>query len=51
MPKKGAMIVEHNEKNELIQMRPVTEWRVCMDYWKMNAWTEKENFPMPFMDQ
>ena len=21
-----------------------------MDYRKLNAWTEKENFPMPFMD-
>ena len=40
-----------NEKNELVPMRPVTGWRVCMDYHKLNAWTEKDHFPMPFMDQ
>ena len=22
-----------------------------MDYRKLNAWTEKDHFPMPFMDQ
>ena len=40
-----------NEKNELVPMRPVAEWRVCMDYRKLNSWTEKDHFPMPFMDQ
>ena len=40
-----------NEKNELVPMRPVTGWRVCMDYRKLNAWTEKDHFPMLFMDQ
>ena len=51
MPKKGEMIVVPNEKNELVPMRPVNGWRVCMDYQKLNAWTEKDHFPMPFMDQ
>uniref|UniRef100_A0A3Q7IVJ7 Uncharacterized protein n=1 Tax=Solanum lycopersicum TaxID=4081 RepID=A0A3Q7IVJ7_SOLLC len=32
-------------------MRPVTGWRVCMDYWKLNSWTVKDHFPMPFIDQ
>ena len=36
-----------NEKNELVPMRPVTGWRVCMDYRKLNSWTEKDHFPMP----
>uniref|UniRef100_A0A3Q7GJ62 Reverse transcriptase domain-containing protein n=1 Tax=Solanum lycopersicum TaxID=4081 RepID=A0A3Q7GJ62_SOLLC len=31
-------------------MWPVTGLRVCMDYQKLNAWTEKDHFPMPFMD-
>ena len=22
-----------------------------MEYWKLNAWTEKDNLPMPFMDK
>uniref|UniRef100_A0A3Q7JAZ9 Reverse transcriptase domain-containing protein n=1 Tax=Solanum lycopersicum TaxID=4081 RepID=A0A3Q7JAZ9_SOLLC len=32
-------------------MRLVNGWRVCMDYSKLNSWTEKDHFPMPFMDQ
>ena len=32
VPKKGGMTVVPNEKNEFIPMRPVTGWRVCMDY-------------------
>ena len=51
LPKKRGMILVPNEKNDLVPMRPVTGWRVCMDYQKLNAWTEKDHFPMPFMDQ
>ena len=51
VPKKGGMTVVPNEKNELVPMRPLTGWRVCMDYWKLNAWTKKDHFPMSFMDQ
>ena len=40
-----------NEKNELVQMRSVTSWSVCIDYRKLNAWTKKDYIPMPFMDQ
>ena len=40
-----------NEKNELVPMRLDTGWRVCMDYRKLNSCTEKDHFPMPFMDQ
>ena len=45
------MTVVPNEKNELVLMRPDTGWRVCMDSRKLNAWTEKDHFPMPFIDQ
>ncbi|KAF3635485.1 hypothetical protein FXO37_25969 [Capsicum annuum] len=51
VPKKGGMTVVANEKNELIPLRPVTGWRVCMDYRKLNSWTLKDHFPMSFMDQ
>ena len=39
-----------DERNELVPMWPVIEWRVCMDYEKLNALTENDHFPMPFMD-
>ena len=32
VPKKGGMIVVQNEKNDFVPMRPMTGWRVCMDY-------------------
>ena len=51
VPKRKGITVVSNEKNELFPMRPVTGWRVRIGYWKLNAWTEKDHFPMPFMDQ
>ena len=40
-----------NEKNELIPTRTVTEWRVCIDYKKLNNVTRKDHFLLPFIDQ
>ncbi|XP_047256099.1 uncharacterized protein LOC124888851 [Capsicum annuum] len=51
VPKEGGMTVVVNEKNELTPLKPITGWRVCMDYRKFNLWTLKNHFPMPFMDQ
>ena len=51
VPKKGGFIVIRNEKNELIPTRTVTEWRVCIDYTKLNTATRKDHFPLPFIDQ
>ena len=31
VPKKGGMIVVPHEKNEIVPVRSVTEWRVYMD--------------------
>nr|GEZ87302.1 reverse transcriptase domain-containing protein [Tanacetum cinerariifolium] len=45
------MTVVANENNELIPMRLVTGWRVCIDYKKLNDATRKYHFPLPFMDQ
>ena len=45
------MTLVPNEKNELALMRLVTRWMVFMDYKKLNPWTEKDPFLMPFMDQ
>ncbi|GKE36955.1 reverse transcriptase domain-containing protein [Tanacetum coccineum] len=45
------MTVVENEDNELIPIRLVTGWRVCIDYRKLNDATRKDHFPLPFIDQ
>ncbi|XP_049391543.1 uncharacterized protein LOC125855950 [Solanum stenotomum] len=51
VPKKGKIIVVSKAKKKLVPMRPVTRWRVCIDYRKLNARIEKYHFLMPFMEQ
>ncbi|GKB02774.1 reverse transcriptase domain-containing protein, partial [Tanacetum coccineum] len=50
VPKKGGITVVKNEDNELIPMRLVTEWRVYIDYHKLNDATRKDHFPLCMMD-
>nr|GEY06564.1 reverse transcriptase domain-containing protein [Tanacetum cinerariifolium] len=50
-PNKGGFTVVENKDNELIPTRLVTGWRVCIDYRKLNEETQKDHFPLPFMDQ
>nr|GFB32542.1 reverse transcriptase domain-containing protein [Tanacetum cinerariifolium] len=51
VPKKGGMTIITNDENELVPTRLVTGWRVCIDYRKLNEATQKDHFPLPFMDQ
>nr|AAV43951.1 putative polyprotein [Oryza sativa Japonica Group] len=51
VPKKGGIMVVANAQNELIPQRTVTEWRMCIDYRKLNKATKKDHFPLPFIDE
>jgi hypothetical protein len=51
VPKKGGMTVIRNEKNELIPQRTVTGSQMCINYWKLNKATQKNHFPLPFIDE
>lgn len=51
VPKIGGITMVPNTRNEIISMRPIIGWRVCMDYGKLYASIEKDHFPMLLMDQ
>ncbi|CAN6465458.1 unnamed protein product [Victoria cruziana] len=50
VPKKSGLIVVKNEHGKEILTRAQTGWRVCIGYKKSNAATQKDHFPLPFLD-
>nr|GEX36613.1 reverse transcriptase domain-containing protein [Tanacetum cinerariifolium] len=48
---KEGMTVVTNEDNELVPTRTITEWRVCIDYRRMNDAIRNDHFPLPFRVQ
>ena len=49
--KKGGITIIMGKNDEMIPSRLVVGWRVCADYWKLNAITRKDHFSLPFLDQ
>jgi hypothetical protein len=51
VPKKSGITVVESSSGDLIPQRTTTEWRVCIDYRRLNSTTRKDHFPLPFIDQ
>ncbi|RDX87744.1 Retrovirus-related Pol polyprotein, partial [Mucuna pruriens] len=51
VPKKSGMIFTKNQHDELVPMRTQNNWRVCIDYRRLNLPTRKDHFSLPFIDQ
>ena len=51
VPKKGGITVVQDKKGEHVVKRLEGDWRMCIDYRKINKTTRKDNFPLPFIDQ
>ena len=50
VPKKGGTTIIRTENNILLPSRIVTGWRICIVYRKLNKATQKDHFPLPFLD-
>ena len=51
VPKKTGITMVKNKDDEFIPTRILSDWRMCVDYKKLNLSTCKDYFSLPFMDQ
>ncbi|RDX77516.1 hypothetical protein CR513_42349, partial [Mucuna pruriens] len=51
VPKKSGIIVVINQNNELVPTRVQNNWRVCIDYRKLNQATRTDHFLLPSIEQ
>ena len=51
VPKKSGVTIVQTENWEDMPTRLTIGWRVCIDYWRLNAVTRNDHLPLPFIDQ
>ena len=51
IPKYGGITTIQNDKDEVLPTRTITEYKICVDFRKLNNITIKEHQPLPFMEQ
>ena len=51
IPKHGGITTIQNDKDEVLPSRTITEYKMCVDFRKLNKITIKEHQPLPFMEQ
>ena len=51
VPKKTGITMVKNKDDEFIPTRILSDWKMCVDYKKLNLSTCKDYFSLPFMDQ
>jgi hypothetical protein len=51
VPKNSSITVVENSVGGLIPQRTTMEWRVYINYWKLNSHTQKDHFILPFINQ
>ena len=51
VPKKSGITVVKNQDIELTPTKVANNWRVCIDYRRLNQATRKDYSPLPFIGQ
>ncbi|RDY13989.1 Retrovirus-related Pol polyprotein, partial [Mucuna pruriens] len=51
VPKNSWITVTKNQHNELVPMQIQSNWRVCINYRRLDQATYKDHFPLLFIDQ
>lgn len=49
VPKKTKITVVRNDKGDLVPKQIQNGWCMCIVYSKLNATTQKDDFPLPFI--